>query len=201
VGSAPLPLRSRPIAFVKEGEAKSKSKGKAAKWIPRDSSDVNVFGLLSSARDWTVDADLPELHADRKSYSFPYDVCVTSLRIDMFILSRAARICVAGPELTVPFEENLLKRHTDKFEKYQTDFAQSGVSPNWRLELMVLEVGSRGYVAPSFAKCLKRLGFSPTELRALRDAVSMMARRCSYIIWQHRFNKDWMPLRLHSSSL
>jgi hypothetical protein len=117
----------------------------------------------------------------------------------MYILSRDKRICIAGPELTVPFEENLLKRHHDKFDKYQTDFTR--VEPGWSVELMVLEVGSRGYVAPSFTKCLKRLGFSPTELRALRDAVSMMARRCSYIIWRHRFNKNWMPLRLHSSSL
>ena len=64
------------------------------------------------------------------------------LRIDMYILSRAKRICVAGPELTVPFEENLLKRHHDKLEKYQADFTR--VEPGWSLELMVLEVWEAG---------------------------------------------------------
>jgi hypothetical protein len=111
----------------------------------------------------------------------------------MFVLSRANKICIAGPELTVPFEENLLIQNTKKTDKYQKEF--DTIEPGWNLHLLVLEVGSRGYVAKSFSKCLRRLGFSSAETRQLRESCSMMARRCSYIVWIHRSNKNWMPIR------
>ena len=81
-------------------------------------SDQKLYGLLSAANDWVCDFDLPEFHPRGSQYVFPHDVCITPTRIDGFIISRSAKICV-GLELTCPMEENVTKHHWTKLEKYE----------------------------------------------------------------------------------
>jgi hypothetical protein len=77
------------------------------------------FGLLEKARDWSCDFDLPEFHPNNSQLVFPYDVCMTPTRVDAYIISRSAKVCIAGPELTVPMEERIQYWHSAKFKKYQ----------------------------------------------------------------------------------
>ena len=124
---------------------------------------------------------------------FPYEVCATESRIDMFLMSKSKKICIAGPELTVPFEENLITRRVMKTQKYEDVF--SNRSPEWQFHLLTVEIGSRGYVGESFTDTFRKLGFTHMECNQLRDSCSLMARRCSYVIWVHRANKEWSPIR------
>jgi len=82
------------IKFVRAGQA------------AKPSSSSKLKGLLSQARDWVANFDLPELRLPHSKYLFPSDICATPLKMDGHVISRKARICI-GIELTVPMEQNL----------------------------------------------------------------------------------------------
>jgi len=119
-------------------------------------------------------------------------VGATNLRIDAFIVSRQARVCIGGPELTVPMEENVDAQHAIKLKKYSA--MASCLSQGWRLGgPLCLEMGCRGVDPPSFGDVLRQLAFTPSEVRQLRDDCAYIARYCSYLIWLNR-NKSVFAL-------
>jgi hypothetical protein len=153
--------------------------------------------LLSHARDWEADFDLPEYHTNGSVFGFPYEVCATTLRVDAYIISRASKTCIAGPELTAPMEENISQWHKIKTDKYNSlRFADAN---DWRVHTLTLEVGARGFIPPSFRTCLRKLGFTSPEIKNLSNACSLMAQKCSYIIWINSGNKLFVPARLSST--
>ena len=85
-------------------------------------------------------------------------------------------------------EENIEKWHVDKMTKYQ-----KLVCPGWKVHLMVLEVGCRGYVSSRVVSLLRKLGLTAPESKTLRDNLQLIARKCSYVIWINRFNKNFNP--------
>ena len=97
------PLQS---TFVRAGQPIDSKKLSAKKELPH---------LFQAANDWKCDFDLPEFRSPGSSYVFPHDVCLTTTKIDGYIISRSARICI-GLELTCPMEENLVKQHSFKQE-------------------------------------------------------------------------------------
>ena len=126
----------------------------------------------------------------RPSFGLPADVGATSNRIDSFILSRQTRSFIAGPELTVPMEENLDNQHSITTKRYG-DMAIH-VLGAWRLGgLLCLEMGCRGVDPPSFRAVLRQLAFSSKEVAELRDACAYVARYCSYLIWLNRLKRDF----------
>ena len=169
--------------FVKLGAAVAKSQ------------DVREpeFGQLDGARDWECDFDLPEWHKEGSKFVFPHDVLVSELRIDGYILSRSKRICIFGPELTVPLEERIEHWHSTKQAKYAAERVHLR---EWSASDLVLEVGSRGWIPHSFRRDLRHLGFSPQEVKELASKCSSVAVRCSYVIWVNRFNQDFKTFRI-----
>jgi len=131
----------------------------------RKQSAPLLKGILSQARDWECDFDLPDSRPPLSKYRFPSEVCATPLRMDGFILSRTRRICV-GIELTVPMEHNIANWHQTKLQKYETrlDWKQNGTRGSftaawWKLGL---EVGFHlawarrfiNWVFPRLVNCL-----------------------------------------------
>jgi len=114
--------------------------------------------------------------------------------MDGYVLSRKARVCV-GIELTCPMEENIEKWHTAKWEKYQ-ELVTEATSNRWTFHLMVLEVGARGWISPGFTSNMMKLGFDSQEVLMLSRRLRMLARKCSYVIWINRFNRNFEPWRL-----
>jgi len=182
VNKSPIRPALEPIKFVAAG-SKSAPQQKPVR-----------FGMLEEARDWKCDFDLPELHPEGSQFVFPYDVCMTPSRIDGYIVSRKAKVCLAGPELTVPMEERIHHWHTAKFKKYE-ELVMCRAS-GWQVHRLVLEVGSRGFIPPSFVAVLKKLGFPSQEISVLKNKCSLMSQRCSYIIWLNRANSNFIPMRL-----
>ena len=160
VNSSPLQPSLPPISFVKAGEKTTRA--------PRVPS---VDGILASARDWVCDFDLPELHQKGSQFVFPHVVCSTPLRIDGYILSLSSQICIAGPELTVPMEEWIHHWNKVKNDKYQE--LVDNKSAGWQIFRFTLEVGSRGFIPPSFSMVLKKIGFTSSEISNLR-------KKCCY---------------------
>ncbi len=152
--------------------------------IPPRSMARKNFGILHEARDWTCDFHLPELHKD-STYQFPSDVDITSLMCDGYIISHSKRICIIL-ELTVPMEENIEYWHQTKLDKYGTLH-----STGWKLHYFAIEIGCRGFVPNRFSGISRQLGFDSLEFKRLRDNLQLVSRKCSYVIWLNRFNKDF----------
>ena len=121
----------------------------------------DVPSLLSQARDWEADFDLPELRSNGSIFAFPYDVCATTLRADAYIISRASKFCFVGPELTAPMEENIHEWHKKKRAKYDS-IQLSAEANSWRIQTLVLERES--WIFPSlFSRFAPPTGFSKSR--------------------------------------
>jgi hypothetical protein len=180
VNALPMEAGSAAASFVKAGAV-----------VPKARKSVPRLGLLAGARDWECDFDLPELRPSHSAYVFPHDVCETSYRVDGYVVSRSTRVCIVGPELTCPTEERIAHwrlEKTARCERYE--------SKTFRLTPLTLEVGCRGFIPPTFDAGIRQLAFTPAEIRDLRDQCSLMSRRCSFIIWLNRDNRDFKPWRL-----
>ena len=83
-------------------------------------------------------------------------LCLTTTKIDGYIISESARICIVL-ELTCPMEENLVKQHSFKQRKYE-ELASEAAQNGWRFEKLIVEVGARGFV-PSCLQSPDSVGY------------------------------------------
>jgi hypothetical protein len=172
------------IVFVPAG---TKVPRRKTKQQPRRRPNV-----LDQAQDWEVMCDLKSDNAGHSIFIFPQDVVLTSAKPDLVVLSRKLKICIVW-ELTAPLEENIETRHSSKLDKYIKELSDN-VLPGWTLDIVCGEVGAKGWVPPNFTKDLRRLfGFSKSQSVKLADGCSLVARKCSYVIWANRNNRDFVP--------
>ena len=149
-----------------------------------------VKGLIGKALDWKIKFDLGE-----GKTLFPAEILETNggkgTRPDGVIWSMSTKV-VVWIELTSPWEENMTKWHFEKKAKYnqlKIDCEAKG----WEVHPLCVEVGCRGYVAESFPRMCKVLGFGKQEEKSLKLAVEKTARHCSHTIFCSRFLKHWEP--------
>ena len=102
-------------------------------------------------------------------------MALTTLKIDGYIISESARIC-----LTCPMEENLVKWHSSKQRKYE-ELASEAAQKGWRFEKLIVEVGARGFVPSYVRKTLTRLDI---KAKALTNKLALLAQKCSYVMDQ-----------------
>lgn len=68
------------------------------------------------------------------------------------------------------------------------------------MDLIVLEVGTRGYPSRSVIESLKRLGFHSKHLSKIVKNVGRILMEYSFYIWLHKNSKDWIRSSLTNSS-
>ena len=56
----------------------------------------------------------------------PQDLCQTKKKVDAFVISQSRKICLVGPELTVPIEERIAFWNEKKTGKYEKMIADDG---------------------------------------------------------------------------
>ena len=89
-------------------------------------------------------------------------------------------------------EENIASRRQPKKSKYE-DEIRPNLKQGWKLYVFTIEVGAKGWIPPSFGNSLRRVfGLKSKQLSSLADRCSEVARRCSYVIWVNRFNRDFV---------
>jgi hypothetical protein len=190
-------LARNPVPFVKPHDhgVAAATGAAAAAAISSAGGGPKDKGLLSLARDWSADFDLPELHVPpAQPYRFPPEVAITESRPDCFIISRNERMCIAV-ELTAGTEENAAKQHQRKLERNERDLLP-GLDPRWRFHFFAVEVGCRGFLSTSLAHAMYQLGFTHAEVGRVKSQCAYIARLCSYQIWANRHRKDFHPPRL-----
>ena len=85
-------------------------------------------------------------------------------------------------ELTVPWEDNIQEAFERKFTKY-AELKAECTSRGWRATCYPFEIGCRGFVAATFHKWLRDLGFSRREMARLVKKVAEAAETGSAWIW------------------
>ena len=118
------------IQFVKEGQK-----------VDKTVKEEENLSYLTAAKDWKVMVDLD------KNLKIPTEICNTSLRPDLTIVSRKTRQ-IGIVELTVPNEDRVEVSGELKRLKYE-QIAQEGRRNGWRVRIWAVEIGCRGFPAVS----------------------------------------------------
>ena len=134
------------------------------------------------ANDWVLAYDDPH-----NPLVIPHHIVQNSLCPDIIIYSNATKQFLIL-ELTVPAEDNIIQRHTDKESKYAKLLDNININ-QWTGHVFGIKIGSRGYVAKSFGFALLKLGLKQDAITKLRKAVSLICIRCSYLIYLSRKNE------------
>lgn len=174
---------SNTITFVKAGQKQPSSsiaQNSGPKLIKYNSS------ILSLANDWKMCVDLPD-----HNYIFPAHIAQTDARPDIVLWSEMAKFCILI-ELTVPLEENTAGAQQRKLQKY-LDLVDACKMSGYETKCYTVEVGSRGWIAPSVHSCLKILGIPSEVIKTTQSKLANAAMRMSYLIYVNRENKDWNP--------
>ena len=156
------------VRFVKEG-------GKlAASAIGKREVD----SILDGATDWVLMEDLG------KQLHFPSFICETLLRPDIVLFSKDLRTVIII-ELTCPCEENFDYWHFFKLTKYQ-ELKKLCELAGWKVVLMAVEVGARGFASSSLKSCFQKMGIVGKQVRIALDQAATAAIRASFWIWLKR---------------
>ena len=169
-GAKPIPSKNHTVKFVKAG---TRSKNSYSKH----------HGILHLAGDWHVLCDLSS------DYLFPVHIATTALRPDIVIFSNKIKRVILI-ELTCPCEENMESWHNTKLSKYhalKTIIESNG----WRVDLIAIEVGARGFPSTTLTNALKKLGYNNKLTRLTSKALGRIAMECSFCIWVARNSKTW----------
>ena len=149
-----------------------------------------VKNLFAKAMDWKIMFDLGV-----GKTQFPAEIIETNggvgSRPDGVIWSMSTKV-VVWIELTCPWEDNMSKWHFRKNAKY-SQLKINCEAKGWKVHPLCVEVGCRGYVAESFHRMCKVLGFTKKEQQALKLDVEKTAKHCSHYIFWHRYQTHLEP--------
>ena len=142
---------------------------------------ISDFLKVTLTEDYKIVSDL----GTPETYLFPPVLAVTDLRPDLVVYNDLMRDAIII-ELTVPFESNFGKAQERKQVKYHglvNDVKKNGFD----VDLITIEVGSRGFVCPDgFDQLKDSIIASSRQIKDLMLNVSMAAITGSYKIWTSR---------------
>ncbi|XP_052240804.1 uncharacterized protein LOC127851227 [Dreissena polymorpha] len=140
--------------------------------------------ILDGTNDWELRADL------MKQLQFP-DIVHTTLRPDIVMVSGKTKKIILV-ELTVPWEERCTQAHERKKAKYE-DLVQECREAGWRAWNYPIEVGCRGFPAPSLGNMFQDMGIEGQARKLAIKKVSQAAERSSSWLWLRRNASSWKP--------
>ena len=108
-----------------------------------------------------------------------------NLRIDGFIYSEKAKF---------PIGLELEKRAQSK-SKYEPDIREN-VLEGWNYWTGICVIGVLGYKDTAAWHSFLHLGFTRKEANEVISRCTLVARRCTYLMWLNRDNLDFNPSRL-----
>ncbi|XP_052236077.1 uncharacterized protein LOC127847893 [Dreissena polymorpha] len=157
-------------------------------FVPAGTVMKGTKGGHPSILDGTNDL---ELRADlMKQLQFP-DIVHTTLRPDIVMVSGKTKKIILV-ELTVPWEERCTQAHERKKAKYE-DLVQECREAGWRAWNYPIEVGCRGFPAPSLGKMFQDMGIDGQATKLAIKKVSQAAEKSSSWLWLRRNASSWKP--------
>ena len=168
------PSRKREyIHFRKPGEPIKKTEG------------IRNSSYFDTATDWVMKVD----DIDGARLQIPSYIMHTLDRPDIIFVSNNSKQ-MGIVELTVPAEENIEVSYERKLRKY-APIQETAGRRGWNVNVWAVEVGCRGFPAPSLNSCLKDLGFSGSQRRSIMQKAGKEAEQASSCIWRWSHTKKW----------
>ena len=161
------------IDFVPEGKYKAKIS---------EEERATVEKIHKSPYTWAVAADL-----EGRERFFPIQ---TSKRPDLVIWCAEEKL-VHLIELTVPYEDNIQDAHERKEARYE-ELVNECEEAGWHVEYFPVEVGCRGFIAPSLRKWLNVAGLSLKKGNAVVKVIQETVEKASHWIWLKREDEKWL---------
>ena len=132
---------------------------------------------------WRIATDIDQL--------LVFPIVATLQRPDIVIWNEERKI-VHLLELTVPWESNMDDAEERKEERYE-GLVDTCVEQGWTASHSHLGVGARGYVDKKLLHLFRsEMGFSPIEVKQLREQVQEAAEKASLFIWLKRDDGTWL---------
>ena len=132
---------------------------------------------------WKIATDLDEL------LIFP--IVATLQRPDIVIWNSERKV-VHLLELTVPWESNLDAAEERKERRYE-GLVDACEEQGWTADHSRLVVRARGYVDRKLLQLFRHeMGFTPNEVKQMREEVQRAAERASLFIWLKRDDASWL---------
>ena len=94
-------------------------------------------------------------------------------------------------ELAVPVEDRFEISSELKRTRYEDDIVIAAKKKGWSTVIWTVEVGSRGFPAPSMTKLVKEIGFQGRKKKEILKKMSVAAEEASMQIWKSSFFKSW----------
>ena len=120
----------------------------------------------------------------------PSHIAATSQRPDITLTSEALRELIII-ELTVPTEDRFQISSELRQTKYKGDIKIAAEKKGWRTTIWTVEVGCRGFPAPSIMKLLKEIGFQGRKKKEILRKLGGKAEESSMQIWKTSYFKAW----------
>ena len=92
-------------------------------------------------------------------------------------------------ELTVPFEDRIGVSNELKLSKYQPLASET----DWSVRVWAVEVGCRGFPAPSLTTFFKQIGIRGKENKRCVRRMSEKAEEASSTLWKMSRVEKWGP--------
>ena len=119
-----------------------------------------------------------------------FPIVPTPQRPDLVIWNEERKI-VHLLELTVPWESNLENAEERKEARYE-GLVEACEEEGWTAQHSHLGVGARGYVDRKLLRLFQQeMGFTPKEVKQLREELQKAAESASLFIWLKRDDPGW----------
>ena len=137
---------------------------------------------------WEVRCDLP---GEEANDTIPQHILVTPLKPDAVIFNRDKR-AINLIELTICWDTNFNNAEARKTNRYQELEAEL-TERNWKVNLITLEIGSRGFTSNQTASKLKILFPRKSTRKNIIQELNRRALAASHCIFMHRKDTNWSP--------
>ena len=148
------------------------------------SAPATQESLLNTARDWKLLIDLPET-----PMRMPVHIVSTMQRPDIILTSERAKQLVII-ELTVPVEERTGISSELKISRYE-ELSREAERKGWKTVMFAVEIGCRGFAAPSMGRMLKELGYEGRQKKEILKKLCLLAEESSMFIWKTAQCRTW----------
>ena len=165
-------MKEGKINFVPEGKRQTKR-------VEEEGAAVDK--IHKSPYVWEVAADL---EGCERFFPIP-----TSKRPDLVVWCAEVKQ-VHLIELTVPHEDNIQDAHERKEARYE-ELLRECEEADWRADYFPVEVGCRGFIAPSLRKWMNVAGLSLRKGNVIMRLLQETVEKASHWIWLKRDDGTW----------
>ena len=116
---------------------------------------------------------------------------LVTLQCPDIILTSEVRRELIIIELTVPTEDRFKISSELKLTRYEDDIKLAAQKKGWSTVIWTVEVGCRGFPAPSMRRMLKEIGYQGRKNKEILKKLSLKAEESSMSIFQRSHFKTW----------